>query len=106
MFAGMSSALSGMRAQETRLAVSANNIANASTPGYRAQRTDMSALPGGGVQATVRDTDGDVDLGSELMEATEASLSYAANAAVFETGADMWEMLMTIVRDDRQDERR
>lgn len=106
MFAGMSSALSGMQAQQTRLSVAANNIANASTPGYRAQRTEMSARPDGGVQATVADTDGDVDLGSELLETTEASLSYAANAAVFETGADMWQMLMTIVRDDRQDERR
>ena len=41
----------------------------------------------------------DVDLGMEIADLVEAAQSYKANAAVFETGADMWDMLMSIKRD-------
>lgn len=93
-------ALSGMMAQTTRVAAAANNVANADTPGYQRLNTSLSSLGGsGGVTASVSPSDGDVDMGSELTDMMMAEQSYKANASVFETGADMWDVLMSIKRD-------
>lgn len=40
------SALSGLQASQTRLDVSAHNLANISTPGFKASRTTQASLPG------------------------------------------------------------
>ncbi|MBY5552109.1 flagellar basal body rod protein [Rhizobium leguminosarum] len=94
-----STALSGMRAQTTRVSAIANNIANSSTPGYATLNTSLTSVASGGVQAVVSPTEPDVDPATELTDLIEAEQSYKANAVVFETGADMWEMLMSIKRD-------
>ncbi|MBY5741129.1 flagellar basal body rod protein FlgC [Rhizobium leguminosarum] len=94
-----STALSGMRAQTTRVGAIANNIANSSTPGYARLNTSLTSVAPGGVQAVVNSTASDVDPAAELTDLIEAEQSYKANAVVFETGADMWEMLMSIKRD-------
>ncbi|NKK64386.1 flagellar basal body rod protein FlgC [Rhizobium leguminosarum] len=94
-----STALSGMRAQTTRVGAIANNIANSSTPGYARLNTSLTFVVSGGVQAAVNPTEPDVDPATELTDLIEAEQSYKANAVVFETGADMWEMLMSIKRD-------
>ncbi len=73
--AAMSISVSGMQTQSQRLNTAAQNIANTSTPGY------------------------DVDPASEMIDVMTAEQGFAANAAVFETGADMWDLLMTIKRD-------
>lgn len=73
--AAMSISVSGMQTQSQRLNTAANNIANAATPGYQ------------------------VDPARETVDVMTAEQGFAANAAVFETGADMWDMLMTIKRD-------
>lgn len=73
--AAMSISVSGMQTQSQRLNAAAQNIANTSTPGY------------------------DVDPASEMIDVMTAEQGFAANAAVFETGADMWDLLMTIKRD-------
>ena len=44
-------ARSGMNAAMIQLDVSAHNIANAQTPGFKPQRAEMAALPEGGVLA-------------------------------------------------------
>jgi len=93
-------ALSGMNAQTNRLAAVANNIANADTPDYRRQIvTPISTSDYAGVGTTVASGAGDVDLAAEMLELSEAELSYKANAAVFEAGADLWDVLATIKRD-------
>ncbi|MBB4233800.1 flagellar basal body rod protein FlgC [Rhizobium esperanzae] len=94
-----SAALSGMRAQTTRVGAIASNIANSSTSGYAKLSTSLTSVEPGGVQASVNSTDSDVDPATELTDLIESEQSYKANAAVFETGADMWEMLMSIKRD-------
>ncbi|NNH59530.1 flagellar basal body rod protein [Rhizobium laguerreae] len=94
-----STALSGMRAQTTRVGAIANNIANSSTPGYARLNTSLASVVSGGVQAVINPTASDVDPSTELTDLIEAEQSYKANAVVFETGADMWEMLMSIKRD-------
>lgn len=92
-------ALSGMLAQTTRVSAIANNVANVSTPGYQALDTRLHSLSANGVQAIVSRTDGEVDPATELTDLLEAEQSFAANASVFETGADMWDVLMSIKRD-------
>ncbi|MGO8117569.1 flagellar basal body rod protein FlgC [Rhizobium leguminosarum] len=94
-----STALSGMRAQTTRVSAIADNIANSSTPGYARLNTSLTSVVSGGAQAVVNPTVSAVDPATELTDLIEAEQSYKANAAVFETGADMWEMLMSIKRD-------
>lgn len=94
-----STALSGMRAQTTRVGAIANNIANSSTPDSARLNTSLTSVEAGGVRAVVSPTASDVDPATELTGLVEAEQSYKANAVVFETGADMWEMLMSIKRD-------
>ena len=76
----MSTALFGMRSEQTRLANSAANIAGAG-PGAASE------------------TDAEIDLANELMTIRQAEIGFAANAIVFETGAELWDVLMTIKRD-------
>jgi flagellar hook-associated protein FlgK len=73
-------ALSGIQAGLTRLAVSANNIANASSEGFTPQRVVQSAQPGGGtsVQA-VQDRSGGSLLEDQVQQ---LSARYAIEANV------------------------
>ncbi|PCK87804.1 flagellar basal body rod protein [Rhizobium sophoriradicis] len=91
-------ALSGMRAQTTRIGAIASNVPNGSTPDYGRLNTSLTSTEPG-VRATVEATESDVNLATELTDMLQAEQSYKANAVVFETGADLWEMLMSIKRD-------
>ena len=99
----MNIAVSGMQAQAKRLATAAHNIANAQTPGYNRLDTQVSSLPNsGGVTPSTSVTlpeSSNVDMASEMLDAFTSAQGYAANAAAFETGADMWAVLMSIKRD-------
>ncbi|MDO1583776.1 flagellar basal body rod protein FlgC [Rhizobium oryzicola] len=102
----MTTAVSGMQAQTLRVSTAANNIANASHPGYARLSTQLSSGPNGQVSASVtqatttgRDGDNDVDVAGEMTDLIGASESFKANAAVFETGATIWDVLATIKRD-------
>lgn len=102
----MGIAVSGLQAQTTRLSVTANNMANALTPGYDRAVTSLSTRPTGGVSASVSPSgeaalpgSSNVDLASEMLDAIGAELSFKANASAFETGADMWDVLLSIKRD-------
>lgn len=104
--AAMTTALSGMLAQTTRVGNTANNIANLDTPGYQRRITSMSDMHPGGVTTTTRPSSepadpagSNVDMATEMLDLIGAQTAFAANASVFETGADMWDMLLTIKRD-------
>lgn len=73
--AALNTSVFGMQTETNRLSAAAHNIANASTPGY------------------------DSNLTQDMLDVLQAETGFAANASVFETGADMWDMLMTVVRD-------
>lgn len=73
--AALNTSVFGMQTETNRLSTAAHNIANASTPGH------------------------DSDLAKDMLDVLQAETGFAANASVFETGADMWDMLMTVVRD-------
>lgn len=96
----MNVAMSGMRAQGARAAAIASNVANANTPGYARAVAHVTTTATGGVAATVtraappRWPDiSSVNLADEIIDLTETQIAFKASAVVFETGADMWEML-------------
>jgi flagellar hook-associated protein FlgK len=100
----MNVAMSGMLASTNRLGATAQNVANMDTPGYRRMNASSATTEGGGVTTSVTESDAaegsasDVDLGTEMLDMMEAETSFKANASVFEAGADMWDVLMTINR--------
>lgn len=96
----MSIAQTGMSAAMTQLNVSANNIANSDTAGYVPERVDFySAGDGDGVETSVRDVGGSVDVANELVNADRAKLLYGANAAVIRTADRMLGSLLDIFDD-------
>ena len=87
------------------MTASAQNVANAQTAGYDRLETRLKATDNG-VEAEVApsgnpDPTGasNVDLTTEALNVMESELAYKANAAVFETGADMWDLLASVKRD-------
>jgi flagellar basal-body rod protein FlgC len=114
--------MSGMRAQALRLRLSAENIANADTPGYRRKLVGFEALAdGAGVQAgpvrldptaparrhdpanPLADAEGyvtgsNVNLVLEIADAREASRSYEANLKMFEQTRAMSQALLDLLR--------
>lgn len=110
--AAMNTALSGMLAQQQRAASTANNVANALTPGYDRLVTSTKAHAGGGVSAstaasgtTTLAEGSNVDLAQEAVDMIETTMAFKANVSVFEAGADMWEALSTVLRDNNGDGR-
>lgn len=102
----MGISLSGMQAQQTRPTATANNVANAMTPGYDRLKTTFFTEETGGVRASVSpsgdqtfDETSNVDLAQEAVALVESEIGFKANASVWETGADMWDVLMSIKRD-------
>jgi len=75
-----------MRDATVRLDVAANNVANATTEGFKPSRVASAALPGGGVQSIVvpGDVEG-VDLAGEMVAMLMAKTAFAANAKILST---------------------
>ncbi len=122
----MAAAASGMSAQSARLRLSAENIANADTPGYRrklvsfeetmADRGDARAVATGPVRLDqaplqrIRDSnhplagadgyyDGsNVNMMVEIADAREANRSYEANLRMFEQARQMAGSLLNLLR--------
>lgn len=78
----MNPAVYGMQAQMERLAAVADNVANTGALGSSAS---PAAQP--------------VDLAAEMIDMIGAGIAFKANAIVFEAGADLWDVLMTVKRD-------
>ena len=106
-------AASGLQAAQYELGVSANNIANADTPGYKAQRADLVDLSGGGVVVAGTSTDtspgptlpdgsqgSSVDLANEVVNTIQARTLYTANALVFRTADQMYGTLLNMLDND------
>ena len=84
-------AASGMRSAELRLAVSAHNVANWTTPSFRPLRADQSSVAGGGSAVEVRQLADpeEVDLARELIDQILARVQFQASAGVFATAAEI-----------------
>jgi flagellar hook-associated protein FlgK len=94
-------ALSGLGAARLGLDVSARNVANAMTPGYRRQQLVQSEQPGGGVSATVAQApdlpqglDGLDGMASDLVNTQAAAYSFKANLKVLQTSDRMMGALL------------
>jgi flagellar hook protein FlgE len=71
----------GLQDATMRLDVAANNVANASTDGFRPSRVTTAELPGGGVRSTVTQSDLEaVDLPTEIVSMLMARTMFTANA--------------------------
>jgi Flagellar hook-associated protein len=96
--AAMSVAMAGMRAQAVRAAAIAQNVAHAGAPGHARVAAPAVTQAGGGVVAQPRPAPSwpdrsEIDLAAEILDITETQIAFKASAVMFETGADMWEML-------------
>ena len=90
----------GLLAQGSMLAAHADNIANLATSGYVPQTVSTASLPGGGVRTDTRSSGANgIDETGEMTGMIESAEAFEANASVFETGADLWDVLMSIKRD-------
>lgn len=121
VLSGLSQSSAGMEAQARRLRLSAENIANADTPGYRRKLTDFHAIADGTVAAgpvrldprelaqihdpghPLADATGtyrgsNVDMVVEIADAREAQRSYEANMRIFDQLRQMTQSLFDLLR--------
>ena len=120
IFGALRAASSGMEAQQTRLRVSAENLSNADTPGYRRKLVPFRLEEGGVTTGAVRldpregerryepghplaDADGtvllsNVDMMIELADSREAQRSFDANLQVFGQARRLYDGLLSILR--------
>ena len=80
----MSIGLTGLRSASQGVATAANNVANANTPDYKAQRAGQVRTPEPG-----EGTGNDVDLAGEITELNVQSGVYKANLKVIQTAAEL-----------------
>ncbi len=87
----MGIALSGMQSAQTRVAVSAHNVANLLTDGFRPQRVMQTSAPSGGSQASVTTAPSPepVSLEQEIVDQIVSKTQYAASARVLGVVAEM-----------------
>ncbi|HIF95027.1 MAG TPA: flagellar basal body rod protein [Myxococcales bacterium] len=91
-------ALSGIQSAQTRIGVSAHNVANYLTEDFRPQRVVQTAAPSGGTRARVqqsRDPE-PVSLEREIVSQITAKTAYTASVRVFEVGAKLEGALLDI----------
>lgn len=96
---GMGIALSGMQSAQTRVAVSAHNVANLLTEGFHPQRAAQTSLASGGSRATVSTAPvaEPVDLDREVVDQIVAKTQYAASARVLGVELDLKGSLLDIL---------
>lgn len=96
---GMGIALSGMRSAQTRVGVSAHNVANLLTEGFRPQRAVQTSVASGGSQATVATASSaePVRLEQEIIDQIVAKTQFKASARVLEVGLDLKGSLLDIL---------
>jgi flagellar hook-associated protein FlgK len=83
-------ALSGMKAAQALLDASANNIANAGTPGYRRQEVVQRSQADGGVATSVVQTRAQGPaMEADVVSQLQAKNQFLANLAVFKTSNKM-----------------
>lgn len=89
--------LSGMHAAQTALGVSAHNIANLGTAGFRRQTVTQATQASGGVQALVGQVSEPGNaLETDLVDQLRAKHAFSANLAVFKTSDSMVGALLNV----------
>ena len=90
---------SALRAFDTYLSSTANNIANINTEGYSQNEVSFQESPGGGVTTTVgRESGVDrVDLSREAVALIEAQRGFEANTKVIKAEDEKFESLLDVM---------
>lgn len=116
MVTPLDTGMSALTAFSKKMSVTANNIANVNTDGFKKSRTDFQEAAGGGVEATASEVDtpgsprqvsrdgetvdvesSNVDLAEELTETIPTTVGYKANLKAIQSYDDMLGSLLDIV---------
>ncbi|MBI5633682.1 MAG: hypothetical protein HZA15_09420 [Nitrospirae bacterium] len=90
-------AVSALSAYRTRLNVTANNIANANTEGFRPSETMMNENLNGGVSAAIRQFDiPDVDIAKEMVDLMTTELGFKAMLKTISTEDEITSSIINI----------
>ena len=97
----LSIAMSGLNAASTRLNVSAHNIANAQTTGFRRQQVEQTALAEGGVSVTLDSASAPeqaplASLTEDIVAQISAAYEFKANLKVIQTEQDLLGSLLDL----------
>ncbi len=107
----LSIAQSGLQVESLRLAVSANDVANAQTDGFQPAQVIATARPGGGVDGAVAPASDPVaaaradravlapsrtDLAREVVTQLQAANAYRANLESARTSSDVFATLLSL----------
>ncbi|MGI9591137.1 MAG: flagellar basal body rod protein [Myxococcota bacterium] len=86
----LSTAASGMRSAEIRLAASAHNVASLTTPSFRPLRVVQASLKGGGSVACAHQEPvaREVDLTRKFVDQTLASVQFKASLRVLSVSSE------------------
>ena len=93
MFNSIGIATTGLDAADAWMTTTADNVANASTPGYSSETPTLAADPAlGGVTVTgISTSGGPVDLSIQIPNLVMATDVYALNLAVVQRAAAMYQ---------------
>ena len=86
-----------LNAQTIGLALTADNVANAETPGFTAKQAQFVAMNPGVAVGAIIDTGQSVDLADQMVNLILAKTAYAAAASVFRTADQMTKTLLAAI---------
>ena len=96
MINAVATAWSAFTSSGVKQAVTANNIANVSTPGFKASSVSTQEEKGGGVRAVVAKGPDTVDISKEAVNLLANRTDFTANLKVLKTSDDMTKKLLDI----------
>ncbi len=111
MIKALATSIQGLKAMETRMAASANNLANVNTDGFKKDRVTLSETVHGGIRAEVAkvETPGamvedldttrelsNVDLAEEIAGTIPTKAAYSANLKMIQTQDELTGTLLSI----------
>ncbi|MCM8537658.1 MAG: hypothetical protein NE334_17085 [Lentisphaeraceae bacterium] len=85
----ISANISAMNTAAFSFATSAHNVANASTPDFKAQEVDQVAGLDGGPKPSIRQSETGTDIMNEVIRQNRLIYDFKANAKVVQTHNDM-----------------
>ena len=93
----ITSSVSGLRAAEVQLSTSATNIANATTPNYKAVNYTQTTDNSGNVVPQSLQGDSDVSIEAQLLQAQQAINDFKANADALNISNNVQKHLIDIL---------
>lgn len=90
-------AQSGIEAYNTKMEVTANNVANVNSEDFKASRVTMKEDRNGGVKAEIAQTADRVDISREAVEMLSTATGFKANLKVIKSSDEMAQSLLNII---------